>query len=111
MTFLAPDQMEAKLGEHLKRLRLLKNIEQRTLAYRAGVSVRALRNLEGGCGSTVGTLMRVLKTLGRESWLDTVAPIATISPVTMTKTATPRQRARAKGGPRNARAPQETPDR
>lgn len=107
MANLTPDQMEAKLGEQLKRFRLLKNMEQRTLADQAGISVRALRNLEGGHGTTVATLMRVLRALGRESWLDTIAPIPTISPLTMTRTATPRQRARARVVPRRVAAPTE----
>lgn len=96
MTQLTPAEMEARLGEYLKRFRLVRNIEQRTLAERAGISVRALRNLEGGQGSTLTTLMRVLKVLGRENWLDTVAPIPTISPLTAVQSGKPRQRARAK---------------
>ena len=87
------DEMEAALGEKLKRLRLNKNLEQKTLAARAGVSVRALRNLEGGAGTTVKTLLSVVRALGRESWLETVAPIPTINPLTLTTRVTVRQRA------------------
>lgn len=91
--------MEADLGEKLKRMRLNKNLEQKTLAARAGVSVRALRNLESGAGSTVKTLLSIVRALGRESWLETVAPIPTINPVTMTSRAAQRVRAtsRSKG--------------
>lgn len=89
-------EMEVDLGEKLKLIRLNKNLEQKTLAARAGVSVRALRNLESGTGTTVKTLLSVLRALGRESWLDTVAPVATINPLTFTARATPRQRARSK---------------
>jgi transcriptional regulator with XRE-family HTH domain len=85
--------MEADLGEKLKALRLGKNLDQKTLAERAGVSVRALRNLEGGKGSTVKTLVSVLRALGRQGWLSTVAPVATINPLTLTRDASPRQRA------------------
>ena len=96
------DEMEADLGEKLKRMRLNKNLEQKTLAARAGVSVRALRNLESGAGSTVKTLLSIVGALGRGSWLETVAPISTINPVTMTSRATQRVRAtsRSKGVPR-----------
>lgn len=97
MERLTPEEMESQLGKRLQRFRLVKNIEQRVLAERAGVSVRALRNLEGGHGTTVATLMRVLKALGRESWLETVAPTALISPLTMIRDAKPRQRARTRG--------------
>ncbi|SAK66661.1 XRE family transcriptional regulator [Caballeronia temeraria] len=86
-------EMEADLGEKLKRLRLNKNWDQKTLAERAGVSVRALRNLEAGQGSTVKTLLSIVRALGRESWLQTVAPVATINPLTMTTRASQRIRA------------------
>jgi transcriptional regulator with XRE-family HTH domain len=86
-------ELEIDFGEKLKRLRLNKNWDQKTLAARAGVSVRALRNIEAGQGSTVKTLLSVLRALGRESWLDTVAPVATVNPLTMTSRASQRVRA------------------
>ena len=87
------DEMEVDLGEKLKRLRLNKNLDQKTLALRAGVSVRALRNLEGGEGTTVHTLLSVVRALGREPWLETVAPVPTINPATFTTRSAPRLRA------------------
>lgn len=87
------EEMETDLGEKLKRLRLNKNLDQKTVAARAGVSVRALRNLEGGAGTTVKTLLSVVRALGRENWLDTVAPVATINPLTLTSRSAQRQRA------------------
>lgn len=56
-TDLTPDEMEAELGERLRTLRLFRNLEQKTLAELAGVSVRALRDLESGRGSRVKTLV------------------------------------------------------
>ncbi|AZG15325.1 helix-turn-helix domain-containing protein [Cupriavidus pauculus] len=85
--------MEAVLGEHLRTHRIHRNIDQETLAERAGISVRALRNLESGGGSSTHTLCRVLKALGREAWLDTIAPYPTINPLMLTRQAKPRQRA------------------
>jgi transcriptional regulator with XRE-family HTH domain len=85
--------LEAQLGANLKALRLDRNIEQATLAERAGVSLNALKNLEGGRGSTLKTLLSVVRALGREDWLKTIAPVATINPLTMTKAAAPRRRA------------------
>jgi transcriptional regulator with XRE-family HTH domain len=90
---LTPDEMEVVLGEKLKALRLSRNLDQKTLAERAGISVRALRNLESGHGSTVKTLVCVLRALGRQEWLNTIAPVATINPLTLTRAAQPRQRA------------------
>lgn len=90
---LTPAEMEAALGEKLKALRLSRNLDQQTLAERAGLSVRALRSLESGQGSTLKTLVSVLRALGRQDWLNTVAPVATINPLTLTREAQPRQRA------------------
>lgn len=88
-----PEEIEVALGENLRRLRINKNLEQKIVAERAGVSLRTLRNLESGNGSSLHTLIRVLRVLGRESWLATIAPIATIDPLMMTRYALPRQRA------------------
>lgn len=90
---LTPAELEANLGESLRALRLDRNIGQRTLAERAGVSLRAVKNLEGGSGSTLKTLMGVLRALDREDWLNTIAPVASINPLMLTRSAAPRQRA------------------
>ncbi len=89
-------ELQASLGERLKALRLDKNIDQKTLAERAGISLRAVKNLEGGLGSTLKSLVAVLRALDHDQWLQTIAPIATINPLTLTRTAAPRQRARRK---------------
>ena len=90
---LTPDEMEADLGGRLKTLRIHRNLEQATLAERAGISVRTLRNLEAGNGSSLHTLIQVLRALGREQWLETIAPVPTINPLMLTRDAKPRQRA------------------
>lgn len=100
-------ELEATLGASFKALRLSRNISQKVLAERAGIGTTALKNLEGGLGATVSTLVRVARALGRESWLENAAPIATINPLTMVQGAGVRQRARprpnvgkgSKGGP------------
>jgi transcriptional regulator with XRE-family HTH domain len=91
--YYTPEEMEVVLGEHLRTHRIPRNIDQETLAERAGISVRALRNLESGVGSSTHTLCRALKALGRESWVDTIAPYPTINPLMLTRQAKPRQRA------------------
>ncbi|ANJ86773.1 helix-turn-helix transcriptional regulator [Pandoraea oxalativorans] len=96
------EEMEWELGGKLKRLRLNKNLDQQTLAARAGVSVRALRNLESGEGSTLKTLLSVIRALGRESWLQTVAPVPTINPATFTTRAATRLRASSPATKRSA---------
>ena len=92
-------ELESALGESLRALRLDRNIDQKTLAERAGISVRAVKNLEGGLGSTLKSLVAVLRALDREDWLKTIAPVATINPLTMPRGAQPRQRARRRTAP------------
>ena len=87
------EEIEVTLGGRLKTLRIHRNLEQATLAERAGISVRTLRNLESGNGSSLRTLILVLRILGREQWLETIAPVPTINPLMVTRQAKPRQRA------------------
>ncbi|WP_370542652.1 helix-turn-helix transcriptional regulator [Burkholderia pseudomallei] len=86
-------EWEIELGNSLRTLRLHRNLDQATLAARAGISVRSLRNLESGNGSSLHTLIEVVRTLDRESWLELIAPVPTINPVMLTRRSIPRQRA------------------
>ncbi|MGF6571592.1 transcriptional regulator with XRE-family HTH domain [Paraburkholderia sp. GAS333] len=88
-----PDEIAADIGHSLRALRINKNLDQVTVAARAGISVRSLRNLENGDGSSLHTLILVLRVLGRESWFNTIAPVPSINPVMLTRKAVPRQRA------------------
>lgn len=91
-------EIEAAFGQQLRDLRLRRNIDQRQLAEQAGVALNAVKNLENGRGATLTSLVKVLRTLGRADWLETLAPAVTISPMQMLKTRQPRQRAsKAKG--------------
>lgn len=89
------EEFESDLGEQIKSLRLRQNIDRATLASRAGCSVSALKNLETGNGSTLRTLIVIVRALGREDWLRNVAPMATISPLSLPKSGGTRQRASA----------------
>jgi len=95
-------EFEVDVGEQIKSLRLRKNIDQATLALQAGCSVSALKNLESGNGSTLRTLIAVVRALGRQDWLRNVAPVATISPLSLLKAGQTRKRAHK----RNPTAPQ-----
>ena len=92
-TYETIGDLEAHLGIGLRRLRLNRNLEQATLAARAGISLRSLQRLELGQGSTTRTLVSIIRALGREDWLKTIAPVPTINPLTMPRAARPRQRA------------------
>ena len=84
-TFIASsettEEIEVRLGEQVRALRLSLNLDQNTVAERAGVSVRTVKNLEGGHGSSVATLVRVVRALGRLDWIDALEPVVTISPL------------------------------
>jgi transcriptional regulator with XRE-family HTH domain len=81
LLFQAPNELQATLGERLKRLRLNRNFDQKATAEKAGISERALRNLESGHGSTVETLLRVLKALDYLQGIDMLAPEPSVNPL------------------------------
>lgn len=93
---LTPEELEEMLGEDVKALRLQKNIDRKTLCARAGISEHALRNLEGGKGATLKTLIKTLKALKREDTLAQIAPRTSINPLHLVKEGAQRQRARRK---------------
>jgi transcriptional regulator with XRE-family HTH domain len=86
------EDLEAKLGEGVRALRLQKNWDQISLSKRAGISVTAIKHLESGEGATIKTLVKIVRALGREDWLSMVAPEISINPLHMVK-AKERQRA------------------
>ena len=72
---------EAAVGAQIRDLRLRRHQRQRDLARDANVSVAALQRLEGGKGSTLATLIAVLRALDRETWLQQLAPPVSVSPM------------------------------
>ncbi|MEI6806754.1 MAG: helix-turn-helix transcriptional regulator [Myxococcaceae bacterium] len=74
-------ELEQKLGEAIKNLRLQKNLTRETVCERSGISLTALRNLESGNGANTHSLIRVVRTLGRQDWIFALAPITTNKPV------------------------------
>lgn len=78
-------EIEEILGSRLRELRLLKNLDQVSLAERAGVSLNALKHLETGQGARVSSLIKVLRGLDRADWLQTLTPAVSISPMQMLK--------------------------
>jgi len=87
------EEWESTLGQQLRDLRLRQNVDQRLLAEQAGVALNAVKHLEAGKGSTITTLVKVLRALGRADWLGTLAPAVSVSPMQMLKSRPVRQRA------------------
>ena len=68
------DELERALGAHIRDLRMSQRLTQAELAERANVSVGALKHLETGSGATTTTLVKLLRALGQERWIDTLGP-------------------------------------
>jgi transcriptional regulator with XRE-family HTH domain len=81
----ATEDWETYLGEQFRSMRIRANLEQVQLATLAGVSVGALKNLEGGKGSSLKTLIKTARALGRTDWLEALAPTVSVSPMQMLK--------------------------
>jgi transcriptional regulator with XRE-family HTH domain len=91
------DQWEASLGDQVRRVRIARNMDQARLAELADVSVGAVSNLERGKGSSLRTLIGVLRALGRTDWIESLAPVVGVSPMQLlrSKQKTPQPRVRA----------------
>jgi transcriptional regulator with XRE-family HTH domain len=94
--------LQHDLGHRLRQLRLARNLDQRTVADKAGISLRALSKLENGQGSTLETFLRTLRALDYVKGIDMIAPEPTVSPLALLKNPRLPQRVRrprhAKGG-------------
>jgi len=92
------EDWEQVLGAQVRAARIAADLDQVSLAERADVSLGALKNLEAGKGSSLKTLVRVVRALDRTDWLESLAPPITISPLAMLASrrsgARPRQRVR-----------------
>jgi transcriptional regulator with XRE-family HTH domain len=87
------EEWASDLGEQMRALRLRANLDQITLAERAGIGLTAVKNLESGKGATVKTLIKALRALDRATWLSSLAPQVSISPLQMLNAKPARQRA------------------
>ena len=94
VSFKSSEELQVLLGEQLRQLRISKNLNQIATAEKAGISEKALRNLEAGRGSTVETLLRVLKALESLEGLQLIAPRPSVSPMAMLRWSKGRKRVR-----------------
>ena len=78
---LDTEEWESSLGAQVRSLRIARELDQSQLAERAGVSLGSIKSLEQGRGSTLKTVVRVARALGREEWLAGFAPRVPISPI------------------------------
>lgn len=100
LRFSSSGELQTLLGERIRRLRLSRNMDQRTTAEKAGLSEKALRNLETGRGSTVESLLRTLKALDYLEGIEMLAPEVTVDPLALLHSTKPQQRVRRPRKPR-----------
>src|SRR5215470_482741 len=81
--FKSAEELQSELGRRLQQLRLSRNLDQRTVAVKAGIARAALQNLEAGRGSSIKTLVRTLKALNYLEGIELLAPEATINPLAL----------------------------
>jgi transcriptional regulator with XRE-family HTH domain len=77
------EEWERFVGSEIRATRIAANLDQAALSELAGVSLGALKNLETGKGSSLKTLIRVVRALDRPEWLESLAPPITVSPIDM----------------------------
>ena len=69
---LADAVILARIGSHLKQVRLRQNVTQQSLAEAAGVSLSSVKKVEKGEIRSFDSLLRILRTLGK---LDVLQPL------------------------------------
>ena len=67
------------IGSMLKRERLYRNLSQKVVSERSGISASALKNLEGGKGASLTTFIQVCRTLGKDEWILRLGPADAVS--------------------------------
>jgi transcriptional regulator with XRE-family HTH domain len=101
------EEWEMVVGEQIRAARIANDLDQAALSELANVSVGALSNLERGRGSSLTTVVAVVRALGRTDWLESLAPRVTISPLQMlrSKQKSPAARARVRKSSPPAKVP------
>ncbi len=74
MTRRSTDDYETRIAEQIRALRIRNNLDQAALAEVANVSLGTIQNLEQGKGSSLRTLIKVVRALDREDWLERLDP-------------------------------------
>jgi len=100
LQYKSVSELQEELGRRIGRLRLSRNLDQRTVAEKAGITRAALQNLEAGRGSSIQTLLRTLKSLNYLDGIEILAPEPMVNPLALLRSSKQPQRVRR---PRRAR--------
>ena len=95
MIYSTPAEMLQTLGANLKEVRLRMNISQQVAADRSGISLKAVRNIEGGQNASTESLGKYCRTVRQTDWLMTLAP-PELDPAVFERPVSPRKRLRAR---------------
>lgn len=90
--YRTPEEWEEVLGQQIRNLRILRNMDQKALSEQAGVALNVIKRIESGKTSTTKSLIKILRVLNRVEWLETLAPKVTVNPLHMTPLKSPRQK-------------------
>ena len=88
-----PEDWLRELGQQVRALRLRQDLDQQRLAEQAGVALNVVKRLESGKDTTMTSVAKVLRRLGRAEWMGTLAPPVSVSPLQMLREKPARQRA------------------
>ncbi|MGP8009346.1 MAG: helix-turn-helix domain-containing protein [Acidimicrobiales bacterium] len=73
-TLISTDEWEKRFGREVRRLRNRLRLTQDELAINANISTSSVQSLERGGGSSLSTVIRVARALGRTEWLNSFTP-------------------------------------
>jgi len=89
------DEILRELGARLRGYRLQQNVTTAELARRAGIGVATAARAETGRNTSMETIVKILRALGRLDGLDAILPEPLVSPIQLAaRRGRQRQRAR-----------------
>ena len=97
------EELEAEIGRHLRARRIDLGLRQVEVAERANISTTTLSHLEAGKGANLTTLVKVLRVLDADDWIDRLAPTPEFSPLAVLEEAAAAGRSSSAGGSRRVR--------
>lgn len=75
------EDWEADIGEQVRALRIRHELSQAQLASASNISLGAVKKLENGQGSSLKTLIHVVRALHADAWLEQLSPKSIVSPM------------------------------
>lgn len=83
---------EQLLGEQLKRARIDAGLSQREVAYKANLTQKTVSNIEMGHGASLASLIKIVRVLHLEGWLESLAPVPDVDPLVVARRSVSPQR-------------------